>query len=73
MSIATITRRKRLAERIMQIDQDKVLDELEELLIGIEMRARVEESMRDIERGDVMTFEEFRRRSKQWIKDNGIE
>jgi len=73
MSTATITRRKRLAERIMQIDQDKVLDELEELLIGIEMRARVEESMRDIERGDVMTFEEFRRRSKQWLKDNGIE
>lgn len=72
MSIATITRRKRLAERIMQIDQDKVLDELEDLLVGIEMRARVEESMRDIELGNVMTLEEFHRSNREWLKARGI-
>jgi hypothetical protein len=68
MSISAIQRKKRIAERIMQIDQVKALDELEELLVGIEMRARVEASMHDIDNGNVMTLEEFHRSNREWLK-----
>ena len=68
MSTIVIQRKKRIAERIMQIDQVKALDELEELLVGIEMRARVEASMHDIDSGNVMTLEEFHRSNREWLK-----
>lgn len=68
MSTIVIQRKKRIAERIMQIDHVKALDELEELLVGIEMRARVEASMHDIDNGNVMTLEEFHRSNREWLK-----
>jgi hypothetical protein len=68
MSTIVIQRKKRIAERIMQIDQVEALDELEELLVGIEMRSRVEASMHDIDYGNVMTLEEFHRSNREWLK-----
>jgi hypothetical protein len=68
MSTATITRRKRIAERIMQIDQDKVLDQIDEILLSMEMQARVDDSVAELERGEGITLETHRSNAAAWIE-----
>jgi len=72
MSTAIITRKQELAERLLQVEKIQILDEINEILIKAEMQARVEESERDIEAGNVMTLEEFHRRNREWLKARGI-
>lgn len=72
MRTAIITRKQELAERLLQVEKPQILDEIDEILVKAEMQARVEESLRDIEKGNVMTIEEFRSRSKKWLRENGI-
>ncbi len=68
MRTATITRRKRLAERIMQIDQNKVLDQIDEILLSMEMQTRVDESVAELERGEGITLETHRSNAAAWIE-----
>jgi len=70
MNTAIASRRQELADRIMRIEEEKSLEQLEEMLQSIELRERVEESMRAIERGDVIALEEFHKRNVEWLREN---
>jgi hypothetical protein len=70
MNTAIALRRQELADRIMRIAEEKSLEQLEETLQSIELRERVEESMRAIERGDVIALEEFHKRNVEWLREN---
>lgn len=70
MSTVIASRRKELAARILRIEEEGVLDQLEETLVRIEMRERVEESMRAAERGEVTRLEDFHKENVQWLREN---
>lgn len=71
-AIASVSRRQQLADRVMQVERESTLREVEELLIRAEMQARHEESMEAIRNGDVMTAKEFRQSNSEWLRENGI-
>jgi hypothetical protein len=68
MSSATINRKKRIAERVMQIDQEKFLDQIDEVLLRMEMQARVNESVAELERGEGISLETHRSNAAAWIQ-----
>lgn len=70
MSTAIASRRQELAARILKIEQDRVLDMLEETLVRLEMKERVEESVKAAERGEVIALEDFHRENVQWLLKN---
>ena len=70
MTTAIAARRQELAARVLCIEQEKFLDRLEEALVDIEMRERVEESMQAIDRGDVISLDDFHRSNLEWLKEN---
>lgn len=67
MSPAIATRKQELADRIMRIEHGKVLDQVEELLLKLEMQARHDESVDAINRGEVVPLEEFHRGNLEWL------
>lgn len=71
-AIASVSRRQQLADRLMQVERESTLREVEELLIRAEMQARHEESMEAVRNGDVLTASEFRESNRQWLRENGI-
>ena len=68
MGTVTTTRKQELADRIMRIEQGKFLDQVEELLLTLEMQARVDQSMAEIERGEGISLEKHRTNAEAWIK-----
>jgi len=68
MSIVTTTRKQELAQRIMQIEQATFLDKVEELLLTLEMQARADQSMAEMERGEGIRLEKHRTNAEEWIK-----
>jgi len=71
-STETLSRRQQLADRLMQVDRESILRQVDELLTRAEMQARHEESMEAIRNGDVMTASEFRESNRQWLKENSV-
>lgn len=56
-----------LINRLMKIRSIGALKELEDILVRIEMDARAIESEEAIEAGEVMSLEEFSRKSNEWL------
>ncbi len=52
----------------MQIDQNKVLDQIDEILLSMEMQTRVDESVAELERGEGITLETHRSNAAAWIE-----
>jgi len=71
-STETLSRRQQLADRLMQVESESILREVDELLTRAEIQARHEESMEAIRNGDVITASEFRESKRQWLRENGI-
>lgn len=68
MSTIIAARRQELAERIMQIDQERFLDQIDEMLVSIEMQARVDESVAELERGEGISLDTHRSNAVAWIR-----
>jgi len=66
MSIAT--KKLELIDKLMRIGEEKTLVRVEELLVQAEMESRVDESMKDIANGDVVSIEEFTKGNIAWLK-----
>lgn len=64
----TKTHRKRIIERLNQVENEETLNRVEEILIQEQMVARHRESMEDVAAGRVVTIDEFSRKTKQWLK-----
>jgi len=68
MSTVIASRKQELAERIMHIDQEKFLDQIDEILMKAEMQARVDESVAELERGEGISLENHRLNAAAWIQ-----
>tara|TARA_R110002072_G_scaffold109187_2_gene236439 strand:+ start:318 stop:533 length:216 start_codon:yes stop_codon:yes gene_type:complete len=66
MSIAT--KKLELIDKLMRIGEEKTLVRVEELLVQAEMESRVDESMKDIANGDVVSIEEFTKGNIAWLR-----
>jgi len=72
MGTTVTTRQQELAERLLQVNQAKFLDQIEELLVRAEMQARADEALEDIANGSVISLEEFLKGNQEWLKARGI-
>lgn len=59
-----------LIERMMKIKRLGALKQLDEILVRIEMESRAIESEEAIEEGNVISLEEFSRKSNEWLASN---
>jgi len=59
-----------LINRLMKIRRPRALKQLDETLIRLEMESRAIESEEAIEKGKVMSLEEFSRKSDEWLTSN---
>ena len=59
-----------LINRMMRIKQIGALNQLEDILVRLEMDSRAIESEKAIEEDDVMSLEEFSRKSNEWLLRN---
>lgn len=59
-----------LITRLMKIRSIIALRELEDILVRIEMDTRAVESEEAIEVGEVMSLEEFSRKSNEWLAND---
>lgn len=57
-----------LIKRVMSARETSVLERMEELLVQAEMEVRTEESLKAIEKGEVVSIDDFRNENKQWAK-----
>ena len=55
-----------LIDRLMKMQKASTLKRMDELLTQAEMESRAEESLEAIERGEVLSMDEFRKENKQW-------
>ena len=61
-----------LIERLMRVRKQEILDQLEELLIRSEMELRADESLKAIEKGDVIALDDFTKSNQSWIKKKAL-
>ena len=55
-----------LIDRLMKMQKASTLKRMDELLTQAEMESRAEESLEAIERGEVLSMDDFRKENKQW-------
>jgi hypothetical protein len=72
MNTAATLRRQQLAEQVLRIEREELLDRISELVVQAEMEARTEESLAELERGEFLTVEEFERSNREWLRKRGI-
>jgi hypothetical protein len=53
----------------MKVEQPIILNELEEVLQRAEMEARAIESIKDAEKGNVISLDEFAKSNQAWLKE----
>ena len=58
----------RLIKRVMLARETSVLERMEKLLVQAEMEIRTEESLKAIEKGEVISIDDFRKENKAWAK-----
>jgi len=61
-----------LIRRVMSVRKASVLERMEKLMVQAEMEIRAEESMQAIEKGEVLSVDEFRKENKKWAEKEGI-
>lgn len=61
-----------IIQRVMKIDSKSSLERIEELLIREEMQRRADESIAAIEKGEVVSLEEFAKSNQEWLKQRNI-
>jgi hypothetical protein len=63
------TKKLNLIERIMRIKQVATIDKFESLITDLELQARTETSLRQIQNKEVRSYESFSNEVEQWLKD----
>lgn len=61
-----------IIQRVMKIDSKSSLERIEELLIREEMQRRADESIAAIEKGEVVSIEDFAKSNQEWLKQRNI-
>lgn len=61
-----------LIERLMRVRKQEILEQLEDLLIRAEMESRADESLKAIEKNDVVALDDFTKTNQSWIKKKAI-
>ncbi len=61
-----------LIERLMRVRKQEILEQLEDLLIRAEMESRADESLKAIEKNDVVALDDFTKNNQSWIKKKAI-
>jgi hypothetical protein len=61
-----------LIKRVMKIEKTDTLERIEDIIIQDEMKARLKESLEDIEEGKVHSLEEFRLMNEKWFKERSM-
>ena len=57
-----------IIERLMKVKETSTLRRMEKLITQVEMESRAEESLKAVEKGDVLSMGEFARENKQWLR-----
>ncbi len=57
-----------LIDRLMRVQEASTLQRIEKLIIQAEMESRAEKSLKAIDKGDVLSMDEFRKENRQWLK-----
>ncbi len=57
-----------LIQRVLLAHETSVLERMEKLLAQAEMEIRAEESLKAIEKGEVMSVNEFSEENKKWAR-----
>ena len=57
-----------LIERLMRVRKQETLALVEDILVRAEMEARASESEEAIEKGDVVSLDEFTKKNQAWLK-----
>lgn len=57
-----------LIDRLMRVKEASTLQRMEKLITQAEMESRAEESLKSIDKGDVLSMDEFRKENRQWLK-----
>jgi hypothetical protein len=57
-----------LIDRLMRVKEASTLRRMEKLITQAEMESRAEESLKAIDKGDVLSMDEFSTENKQWLK-----
>jgi hypothetical protein len=63
------THKQSLIKRLEKIEQPVILNELEAVLQRAEMEARAIESIKDVEKGNVISLDEFAKSNQAWLKE----
>jgi hypothetical protein len=63
------TKKLNLIERIMRIKQVATIDKFESLITDLELQARTETSLRQIQNNEVRSYESFSNEVERWMKD----
>ena len=58
----------RLIQRMIRLRNEGVIDKLESILQEAELEERTEESIQAIEKGQVISLDEFSNRNQEWLK-----
>jgi len=59
-----------IIERLMKIQSTSALKRMDELITQAELEIRAEESLNAIEKGDILSLDEFRKENEAWRKSN---
>ena len=57
-----------LIDRLMRVNEVSTLQRMEKLITQAEMESRAEKSLEAIEKGDVLSMDEFSKENRQWLK-----
>ncbi len=57
-----------LIDRLMRVHEVSTLQRMEKLITQAEMESRAEKSLEAIEKGDVLSMDEFSKENRQWLK-----
>ena len=57
-----------LIDRLMRVQEVSTLQRMEKLITQAEMESRAEKSLEAIEKGDVLSMDEFGKENRQWLK-----
>jgi hypothetical protein len=63
------TKKLNLIERIMRIKQVATIDKFESLITDLELQARTETSLLQIQNNEGRSYESFSNDVKQWLKE----
>jgi len=63
------TKKLNLIEQIMRIKQVATIDKFESLITVLELQARTETSLRQIQNNEVRSYESFSNEVEQWLKE----